>query len=68
MVRQNHIPLVSIKTINKSVKELGKTFDERIASRLLQARQVVKLTGGDKRHKGTKQISGEGICTLHAER
>ena len=34
---------------NKSVEELGKSFDTRIASRLQQACQVIKLEGQDKR-------------------
>lgn len=41
--------LATFVTTNKSVEELGKTFDQRVASRLLQACQVVKLMGEDKR-------------------
>jgi len=44
------------KTTNKSLEELGKTFDQRLASRLLQACEVVKLTGGDKRKKDGTRI------------
>ncbi len=36
-------------TTNKSVEELGKSFDPRIASRLQQACDVVHLTGKDRR-------------------
>jgi DNA replication protein DnaC len=41
--------LATFVTTNKSVEELGKTFDQRIASRLLEACQVVKLSGADRR-------------------
>lgn len=34
-------------TTNKSVEELGKSFDARIASRLQQACEIVQLTGED---------------------
>jgi DNA replication protein DnaC len=44
--------LPTFLTGNRPVEELAKTFDERVASRLLQACQVVKLTGGDKRKNG----------------
>ena len=47
--------LATFVTTNKSVEELGKTFDERVASRLLQVCEVVKLTGGDKR---TQRLAG----------
>jgi DNA replication protein DnaC len=36
-------------TTNKSVEELGRSFDQRVASRLRQACQVVQVTGRDKR-------------------
>jgi len=36
-------------TTNKSVEELGKSFDARIASRLQQACEIVHLTGEDRR-------------------
>ena len=36
-------------TSNKSVEELGKSFDSRIASRLQQACRIMKLEGRDKR-------------------
>jgi DNA replication protein DnaC len=36
-------------TTNKSVEELGKSFDPRVASRLCQACEVVQLTGRDRR-------------------
>jgi len=49
-------PLGQDKTTNKSVEELGKTFDERVASRLLQACRVVKLTGADKRKENGPRI------------
>ena len=39
-------------TTNRPVEELGRTFDERIASRLIQACEVIKLTGEDKRENG----------------
>ena len=38
-------------TTNKSVEELGKSFDARIASRLQQACEIVHLTGEDRRTK-----------------
>jgi len=41
--------LATYLTTNRPVEELAKTFDERVASRLLQACEVVKLTGQDKR-------------------
>ena len=41
--------LPTFLTTNRPVEELGKTFDERIASRLLQACEIVKLTGEDRR-------------------
>jgi len=41
--------LPTFVTTNRPVEELGKAFDQRIASRLLQACEVVKLTGEDKR-------------------
>lgn len=36
-------------TTNKSIEELGRSFDARVASRLHQACEVIKLTGTDKR-------------------
>jgi DNA replication protein DnaC len=36
-------------TSNKSIEELGKSFDQRIASRLQQACKVIRLEGKDKR-------------------
>jgi DNA replication protein DnaC len=36
-------------TSNKSVEDLGKSFDGRIASRLCQACDVLKITGPDRR-------------------
>jgi len=41
--------LPTFVTTNRPVEELAKTFDERIASRLLEACEIVKLTGGDRR-------------------
>lgn len=43
--------LPTFVTTNRPVEELGKTFDERIASRLIQSCVVVKLSGDDKRGK-----------------
>jgi DNA replication protein DnaC len=43
-------------TSNKSVEELGKSFDQRIASRLQQACRIMKLEGDDRR----TQRHGEG--------
>lgn len=43
--------LATFLTGNRPVEELAKTFDERVASRLLQACEVVKLTGADKRKR-----------------
>jgi DNA replication protein DnaC len=37
---------------NKSIEEIGKSFDQRIASRLQQACEVIKLEGRDKRSVG----------------
>jgi DNA replication protein DnaC len=36
-------------TTNKSIEEFGKSFDQRIASRLQQACEIVHLTGEDRR-------------------
>ena len=36
-------------TTNRPIEELGKTFDQRIASRLVQACEIIKLSGEDKR-------------------
>ncbi len=36
-------------TTNKSIEELSRSFDARIASRLLQACEIARLTGPDKR-------------------
>jgi DNA replication protein DnaC len=36
-------------TTNKSIEQLGESFDLRIASRLQQACVVIRLTGQDKR-------------------
>lgn len=36
-------------TTNRTVEELGRTFDERIASRLKQACEIIRLAGGDRR-------------------
>lgn len=41
-------------TTNKSLEELARSFDERIASRLQQACEVVQLTGRDRRRQGTQ--------------
>ena len=38
-------------TTNKCVEELGKSFDQRIASRLQQACEIVQLMGKDRRTK-----------------
>lgn len=38
-------------TSNKSVEEIGKSFDARVASRLRQACEIVQLTGKDRRAK-----------------
>ncbi len=46
--RLEHCRATSI-TSNKSVEELGKSFDQRIASRLQQACVVMKLEGKDRR-------------------
>ncbi len=43
--------LATYVTSNKSVEELAKSFDARVASRLRQACQVIKLTGPDRRAK-----------------
>jgi len=37
-------------TTNRTLEQLKDSFDERIASRLVQACQVIKLTGKDKRY------------------
>jgi DNA replication protein DnaC len=47
--------LPTFLTTNRPVEELSKTFDARIASRLLQACEVVKLTGEDRRRNLVKQ-------------
>jgi DNA replication protein DnaC len=39
-------------TSNKSIEELAKSFDERVASRLCQACEIIQITGEDKRLKG----------------
>lgn len=36
-------------TSNKSIEELGRSFDERVASRLMQACEIIEVTGQDKR-------------------
>lgn len=36
-------------TSNKSVEELARSFDERVASRLCQACEIIQITGEDKR-------------------
>jgi len=41
-------------TANKTVEQLRDTFDDRIASRLLEACTVVKLTGEDRRQKNNQ--------------
>lgn len=38
-------------TTNKSVDELGKSFDERVASRLRQACEIIPVSGEDKRRR-----------------
>ena len=43
--------LATFVTSNKSIEELAKSFDGRVASRLQQACQIVKLDGRDKRVK-----------------
>lgn len=43
---------------NKSIEELGKSFDSRIASRLQQACKVIKLEGRDKR-KQENSVKGK---------
>jgi DNA replication protein DnaC len=41
--------LATFVTTNKSVEELARSFDQRIASRLQQACEVVQIRGRDKR-------------------
>ena len=41
-------------TTNKSVEELGKSFDARIASRILQACSIIKVDGRDRRKEMAK--------------
>ena len=38
-------------TTNKALEQLGRCFDDRIASRLIQACRIVKLTGADRRRQ-----------------
>jgi len=42
-------------TTNKSVDELGKSFDERVASRLREACEIIPVSGRDKRRPNTKE-------------
>ena len=44
-------------TTNRTVEEIGKTFDERIASRLVQMCEIIKLTGEDRRKKIEKKLN-----------
>jgi DNA replication protein DnaC len=39
-------------TTNRPVEELEKTFDARVSSRLIQACEIVKLSGDDRRKNG----------------
>lgn len=41
-------------TTNKSIEELSRSFDQRIASRLQQACEIVQLTGDDRRRRGSQ--------------
>lgn len=43
-------------TSNKSVEELGKSFDERVASRLYQACEIIPVSGKDKRKRGPENF------------
>jgi DNA replication protein DnaC len=52
--------LATFVTTNRPVEELAKTFDERIASRLCQACEVLKLTGEDRRVKKQKVTMQNG--------
>lgn len=38
-------------TTNKTLEQLGRCFDDRIASRLIQACKIIKLTGADRRRQ-----------------
>jgi DNA replication protein DnaC len=42
-------------TTNRPVEELEKTFDARVSSRLIQACEIVKLSGQDKRRDKTSR-------------
>ncbi len=44
--------LATFMTGNKSVEELGRSFDQRVASRIRQACEVVQIRGRDKRDNG----------------
>jgi DNA replication protein DnaC len=41
--------LATFMTSNRSIEELGRSFDQRVSSRLQQACEVVHITGSDKR-------------------
>ena len=43
--------LATFVSTNKSVEELGRSFDLRIASRLQEACRIIKLEGGDRRRR-----------------
>ncbi len=49
---ENELP--TFITTNRPIEELSKTFDTRISSRLLQACEVIKLSGKDRREECAK--------------
>lgn len=46
---ENELP--TFITANRSIEEIGKTFDARIASRIMGGCKIVKLSGKDRRYK-----------------
>jgi len=48
---RNERCLPTFFTTNRTVEEIGRTFDQRIASRIHQACEIVKLDGKDRRER-----------------